>query len=115
MQAMSRERLRLSPFSTVETGLDHNGRHYVVYASGASAFLRSSAEARKWLRLPPKIPSREAFDSWVASLEAADAERDKKKGKTRNEPGEGQQSTGLAAEIDGLDESDPNCQTKPVI
>lgn len=72
---MRRERLHLGPGTTVETGRDWNGRFFIAYTKGASVFLRCPIEVRRWLKLPAKIPSREAFDSWIASLDAADKEQ----------------------------------------
>ena len=95
---MRRERLHLGPGTTVETGRDWNGRFFIAYTKGASVFLRCPIEVRRWLKLPAKIPSREAFDSWIASLEAADASK---------EPQEPLET--------GLDSSDPNYQTKTII
>ena len=42
-------------------------------------FFRDVAKLRKWLKLPKGIPSRDSFDSWIASIEAADQERAAKK------------------------------------
>lgn len=72
---MRRERLHLSVGTTVETGKDWNGRFFIAYTKNASVFLRCPTEVRRWLKLPAKIPSRESFDSWIASLEAADKEQ----------------------------------------
>jgi hypothetical protein len=69
---MKRERLHLSQTTTVETGKDWNGRFFIAYDKGASVFLRCPIAVRKWLKLPAKIPMRESYDSWIASLEAAD-------------------------------------------
>jgi hypothetical protein len=111
-----RERLHLSAHTSIETGRDWNGRFYIVYAKNASVFLRCPKEVRKWLKLPAKIPSREAFDSWIASLEAADAEREKKRDHL---PEEGMSeellATGFGPEVHALDESDPNYQTRTVL
>lgn len=72
---MKRERLHLGPRTTIETSRDWNGRFFIAYTKDASVFLRSPSDVRRWLRLPAKIPSREAFDSWIASLEAADQQQ----------------------------------------
>jgi hypothetical protein len=72
---MRRERLHLGQGTTIETGRDWNGRFFIAYTKGASVFLRCPIETRRWLKLPAKIPSREAFDSWIASLEAADRQQ----------------------------------------
>ena len=76
---MKRERLRLSQYQSIETGSDGNGRFYIAYSSRASLFFRDVVALRKWLKLPKGIPSRDSFDSWIASIEAADQERVSKK------------------------------------
>ena len=78
---MRRERLHLSQYQSIETGLDGNGRFYIAYSSRASLFFRDVVALRKWLKLPKGIPSRDSFDSWIASIEAADQERVSKKAK----------------------------------
>lgn len=120
---MKRERLHLSVHTNIETGVDWNGRYYIAYANGASVFMRCSKEVRKWLKLPAKIPSREAYDSWIASLQAADQERVSKKAQPLtgepliegNGPNLSQEllSTGFGPECH-LDDSDPNHQTKMI-
>jgi len=122
---MKRERLHLSVHTSIETGRDWNGRFYIVYTNGASVFLRCPKEVRKWLKLPAKIPMREAYDSWIASLEAADQERVSKKAQPlTGEPlieGNGPNlspelmATGFGPEVHALDESDPNHQTRTII
>lgn len=112
---MKRERLHLSVHTNIETGVDWNGRYYIAYANGASVFMRCSKEVRKWLKLPAKIPSREAYDSWIASLQAADAERAKRNSKGKEEGlSEELLATGFGPEVHALDESDPNHQTKMI-
>lgn len=120
---MRRERLHLGPATTVETGKDWNGRFYIAYTKGGSVFMRCPVEVRRWLKLPAKIPSREAFDSWIASLEAADQERVSNTAQPLTSeplmegmsPSLSQEllSTGFGPECH-LDESDPNHQTKMI-
>jgi hypothetical protein len=121
---MKRERLHLSVHTSIETGRDWNGRFYIVYSNNASVFLRCSKDVRKWLKLPSKIPSREAYDSWIASLEAADQERVSKKAQPlTSEPLMEGKSPNLSHELLAtgfgpechLDESDPNHNTRTVI
>lgn len=111
---MKRERLHLSVHTNIETGVDWNGRYYIAYTNGASVFLRCPKEVRKWLKLPAKIPSREAYDSWIASLEAADAARSKRKDDKQEGLSEELLATGFGPEVHALDESDPNHQTKMI-
>ena len=76
---MKREKLHLSHYQSVETGLDASGRFYIAYSSPASLFFRDVQALRKWLKLPKGVASRDSFDSWIASIEAADQERVSKK------------------------------------
>ena len=70
---MSRERLWLPGRIPIETGYDrYNGRWFIGYSKGASQYFTCSKELRRWLKLPLKTASREAFDAWIASLEEAD-------------------------------------------
>jgi hypothetical protein len=97
---MKRERLHLSQTTTVETGKDMNGRFFIAYDKGASVFLRCPIAVRKWLKLPAKIPMRDSYDSWIASLLLADAKPSPNLEQIRSS---------------ALDESDPNHQTRTVI
>lgn len=113
---MRRERLHLSPHQSIETSRDTNGRFYIAYSGGASVFIRDLKELRRFLKVPKGIPSREALDSWLASLEAMDAERVAKR---EHLPQEGMSeellATGFGPEVHVLDESDPNYATRTVI
>ena len=115
---MKRDKLHLSQYQSIETGLDWNGRYYIAYSSRASQFFRDVAVLRKWLKLPKGIPSRDSFDSWIASIEAADQERAAKRtsnlAEVRSAPSAELLATGFGPECD-LDESDPNYQTRTVI
>ena len=120
---MKRERLHLSQYQSIETGLDFNGRYYIAYSSRTSLYFRDVVALRKWLKLPKGIPSRDSFDSWIASIEAADQERVSKKAQPLTGgplmegkgPNLSQEllATGWGPEVH-LDESDPNYQTKMV-
>jgi hypothetical protein len=112
---MKRERLHLSVHTNIETGRDWNGRFYIVYNNGAAVFRRCPKEVRRFLKLPPKIPMREAFDSWIASLEADDATRGKKAQPVEEGLTDELLATGFGPEVHALDESDPNHQTRTVI
>ena len=113
-----RDRLHISPYQTVETGRDWNGRYYIAYSNKASIFIRDLKELRRFLKIPKGIPSRESLDSWLASLGAMDTERDAKREPLPQE-GEGLSeellATGFGPEVHALDESDPNYATKTVI
>ena len=110
---MRRERIHISQYQSIETGLDWNGRYYIAYSSRASLFFRDVATLRKWLKLPKGIPSRDSFDSWIASIEAADQERAAKK---KPLPQEGLSdellATGFGPEVH--EEEDPTANTKMV-
>ena len=111
---MKRDRLHISQYQSIETGLDWNGRYYIAYSSRASLFFRDVVALRKWLKLPKGIPSRDSFDSWIASIEAADQERAAKK---KPLPQEGLSdellATGFGPEA-FQDDEDPTANTKMI-
>jgi hypothetical protein len=113
-----RDRLHLSPHQNIETGRDWNGRYFIAYSGGASVFIRDLKELRRFLKVPKGIPSRESLDSWLASLEAMDKERQAKR-EHLPQASEGLSeellATGFGPEVHALDESDPNFATKTVI
>ena len=115
---MKREKLHLSQYQSVETGLDTNGRFYITYSSRASLFFRDVVALRKWLKLPKGIPSRDSFDSWIASIEAADQERAAKRtsnlAEVRSSPSAELLATGFGPEV-FQDDEDPNYQTRTVL
>jgi sugar lactone lactonase YvrE len=67
---MNAERLHLPGQMMIETNRDANGRYFIAYGKHASMFFRDAAELRRWLKLPIKTPSREAFDSWITSMQS---------------------------------------------
>ena len=103
---VKRDTLRLSQHQFITTGADHNGRYWIAYSSGASVFVRSHVELRRFLKIPKSIPMRAALESWLENLRATDAER--------NEPSRDELiATGFGPECH-LDESDPNYQTRAI-
>jgi hypothetical protein len=68
-----REQFRLPGGTPIETGIDWNGRWFVGYRRGSSMGFTCPTTLRKWLGLPLKTPSREAFDAWIATLQESDA------------------------------------------
>jgi hypothetical protein len=108
---MKRERLHLPSGMSVETGRDWNGRWYVAYRSGCSMLFREVRDLRGFLKLPVKTPSREALDSWLASLAAAD----NKKGAEAPEIVLVQEESSFDPLCHGLDETDPNFHTRTVL
>lgn len=74
---MKRDRLALSPHTSIETFRDCNGRAYIAYANRASVFLRDTQELRRFLRIPKGLPMRESLESWLASLADQDAAKEK--------------------------------------
>ena len=106
---MRRERLHLQGGMSVEAGRDWNGRFFIAHAHGAAVFIRDAKLLRRWLKLPLKTPSREALDSWLASLGAADAPA------APDGLSAEHVATGFGPECHGVDETDPNHQTRTVI
>ena len=119
-----RERLHISRYQSIETYRDWNGRIYIACSSNCSMVFRDAKALRKWLNLPLKTPSRESFDSWIASLEAADAERKSAEPLTSEAPdaltspslSQELLATGFGPEVfsGDLDESDPQFQTRVI-
>jgi hypothetical protein len=104
---MKRESLHLPGGISIETGPDWNGRYYVAYRRGVSMFFRDVDKLRKFLDLYAKAARRESLDSWLASLQAADAAKEDK-------PQLQQLPEGTS--FDPLDhEDDPALSTKMVI
>jgi hypothetical protein len=71
-----REQFRLPGGTPIETGVDNGQRWFVGYRKGSSMGFTCPVALRRWLGLPLKTPSREAFDAWIATLEEADAAKD---------------------------------------
>jgi hypothetical protein len=46
-----------------------SGRYFVGYSKGVSWLFYDIESLRRFLRLPPGTPSRQAFDEWANSLE----------------------------------------------
>jgi hypothetical protein len=101
-----REQFRLPGGTPIETGVDWNGRWFVGYRKGSSMGFTCPVALRKWLGLPLKTPSREAFDAWIASLEEADTAKEQGNLKP------GLTSWGPEAH---QDEQDPALSTKMVL
>lgn len=99
---------------TVETGKDFNGRFFIAHARGASVFVRDKKEMLRFLRLTSKTRSRDALESWLASLSLGDQGHNPMP--TGMEPGLSSQelATGFGPECH-LDETDPNYQTRAVV
>ena len=114
---MRRERLNLSQYQSIETGLDASGRFYIAYSSPASLFFRDVKALRKWLKLPKGVASRDSFDSWIASIEAADQQRAfNKAGAIQDKsPSLSQEvlATGFGPEV-FQDDEDPAANTKMI-
>jgi len=70
---MKREKLHLSAHQNIETYRDMTGRAFIAYNSGCSMFFRDRKALVRWLKVPRSIPMRASLDSWLDSLEAADA------------------------------------------
>jgi hypothetical protein len=109
---MKRERLHLSQHQYIETGRDASGRFWIGYSFGASRFFRDAKELRRFLKLPAGIPSRASFDSWIASLDAADAARCTAE---VTPVGDANVEGSFDPLAHALDESDPNHNTRTII
>jgi hypothetical protein len=116
-----RERLHLSQHQSIETYRDWSGRAYIAYSNGCSMFFRDRKALTRWLKIPKSIPMRASLDSWLDSLEAADADRSVKRDQPliSEAPSLSQEllATGFGPEVFSgeLDESDPQHQTRTVI
>lgn len=109
---MKRDALRLSAHQFIETARDHNGRYFIAYSGGASVFIREIAELRRFLRIPRGLPMRESLESWLASLEDMDTKR---RGDVPAPLGDAQVEGSFDPLAHGLDDSDPQFNTKTVI
>lgn len=107
---MKRQTLHLQGGLSIETSRDFNGRFWIAYAKGCSMFFREAADVRRWLKLPKGTPSRESFDSWIASL----ADFDKEKGTVQDPPAL-PRSESFDPLAQGIDAEDPNFQTRQII
>jgi len=74
-------------------------------------FFRDATDVRRWLKLPKGIPSRDSFDSWIASLE----DFDKEKGIAQDPPAPSGASGSFDPLAHGIDADDPNFQTRQII
>jgi hypothetical protein len=109
---MKRDKLRLSQHQSVETGRDYNGRYFIAYSSGASVFVRDVKELRRFLSIAKGLPMRESLDSWLSGLADMDAKR---KGDVPAPVGDANVEGSFDPLAHGLDESDPQFNTKTVI
>lgn len=107
-----RDTLRLSQHMFIETGKDWNGRYFIAYSGGGSVFVREIVELRRFLKLPKSIPMRESLESWLASLADMDAKRH---GDVPAPIGDANVEGSFDPLAHGLDESDPQFNTKTVI
>lgn len=126
---MKPEVLHLSPTCSITTDTDTNGRWFITLYKGSTRFFRCAKAARKHLQLNAGLPSRVSFDSWIDSLNAADAERERKRQGAKvaepltsdalfkdEAPGLSQEllATGFGPEV-FQDEDDPTTNTRMVI
>jgi hypothetical protein len=95
----------------IETDRDWNGRWFIAWKPDVSQMFRDPKVMLRWVAWPPKTPTGDSLRSWIASLEAADAERKSRK----TEPARDELlSTGFGPECH-LDEIDPNHNTRTII
>jgi len=107
-----REQFRLPGGTPIETCVDWNGRWFVGYRRGSSMGFTCPVALRKWLGLPLKTPSREAFDAWIATLEEADAVKAKPPSVEQDQ--QLLKETGWGPETHA-DEQDPALTTKMIL
>lgn len=109
---MKRERLHLGSGTMIETGRDWNGRFWIGHSKGCAMFFRDAKALRRFLKLPQGIPSRASFDSWIESLAAADAART---GAVEAHVGDANVEGSFDPLAHGLDDTDPNHNTRTII
>ena len=102
---MKRDRLQLSPYQSVEAGRDINGWYFIAYSNGVAIFIRDAASLRRFLRIPKGIPMREVLESWLQTKTGAIAPADSHQ----------QSDTSFDPLAHGIDETDPQHQTKTII
>lgn len=100
----------------VESSLDWNGRYFICCNGQASIFCRSRQEVLKFAKWPAKTPGGDGLRAWLTELEQGDAERATRKmaAEDAEQRAETIKATGFGPECHGLDETDPNYQTKMV-
>jgi len=69
-----RDRLALSAYQSVETGIDRAGRYWIAYKGDSSMFTRHEHELQRFFKGIRDVATRAALDSWLASLAAMDSE-----------------------------------------
>ena len=109
---MKRRLLNLGPDMSVQTDYA-TVRYYIVYSRGRSSYTCDQKEVRRLLKLPPKTPSRDTLDAWLAEVAAYDAEK-RKPLKVVEGISDEIKATGFGPEAH-LDESDPNFETRMVV
>ena len=80
----------------VEAQRTDNGWQFIAWRPGTSQGFTDSASLLKWAKWPIKTPTGDALRQWLRALEQVAAQA--------SEP-----------VVDGLDETDPNHQTRTVI
>lgn len=107
---MKRERLQTRGL-WIETSCDWNGRWFIAWKPDVSQLFRDTRAMLRWLAWPVKTPTGDSIRSWIASLEAADAERNANAAMPAREE---VLATGFGPECH-LDETDPNHNTRTII
>jgi hypothetical protein len=101
--------LNLGGAMTVESFVEKwNGRVYIGYTNGTSAFFDSPKALRKFLKLPIKSPSRERLDEWLKQFNTPP--------QVPQADEQDLSATGFGPEHhgDALDPSDPNHVTRTI-
>jgi hypothetical protein len=96
----------------IESRRDHNGRIYLAWKPHASMWFNDRRSLLRWLAWPIKTPTGDALRAWLDELESSD-----KGVKPKATEGLSAEhiATGFGPEVHGVDESDPNHQTRTII
>jgi hypothetical protein len=99
----------------VETTRDWNGRFYICYRPHTSLLLDNRKAVLKWAGYPAQTPTRADLDAWLQAVESADTERQEAKAPAATGPSPEVLATGFGPEAHGLDDTDPNHNTRTII
>jgi hypothetical protein len=96
----------------IESRRDHNGRISLAWKPHASMWFNDRRSLLRWLAWPIKTPTGDALRAWLDELESSD-----KGVKPKATEGLSAEhiATGFGPEVHGVDESDPNHQTRTII
>lgn len=100
------------PTIRIESRRDHNGRLFIAWKPHVSMAFTDRKTLLRWLGWPIKTPTGDALRAWLDELESSD-----KGAKPKATDGLSAEhiATGFGPEVHGVDESDPNHQTRTII